>query len=79
MSEPLMGLLAELRSAELDAGRDVRIRNRCRAQIARTRTSVSRRESQTKGTHVWEPLIAVLGVAYLAEVIVQALRALPPQ
>lgn len=75
MSEPLIGLLAELPSADLDPLRDERIRMRCRARLARTRAStwpVPR--SRMKTTRVWQPLIAALGAAYLAEVIVQALR-----
>jgi hypothetical protein len=75
MSEPLSGLLAELPSAELDPLRDERIRARCRARLARMHASVSRApESPMKITQVWQALIAGLGAAYLAEVIVQALR-----
>jgi hypothetical protein len=76
MPEPLTALLAGLPSAELDPVRDERIRMRCRARLARTRASVSRAPgSRAKTTPLWQPLIAVLGVAYLAEVIVLALRA----
>jgi hypothetical protein len=76
MSEPLIALLAELPSAELDPVRDERIRMRCHSRLARTRASGSRAPgSRTKTTQLWQPLIAVLGVAYLAEVIVLALRA----
>jgi hypothetical protein len=73
MSEPLIGLLAALPSAELDPLRDERIRMRCRARLARTRAS---RAPQTpvSAARVWQPLIAALGAAYLADVIVQALR-----
>ena len=78
MSEPLMQLLAELPSAEPDLAGTERIRLRCRAQLARQarHASAARRRSagHDRPVSVWQPLIAVLGIAYLAEVIVQALR-----
>jgi hypothetical protein len=77
MSEPLIRLLAELPPAEPDLARAERIRMRCRAQLARQapRTFASRRGSarEDRTVQVWQPLIAVLGIAYLTEVIVQAL------
>ena len=77
MSEPLIRLLAELPVAEPDRARAERIRMRCRAQLVRQapRASASRGLARRTGTvQVWQPLIAVLGIAYLTEVIVQALR-----
>ena len=51
---------------------------RCRAQLARqaSRASASRRAParHDRIVQVWQPAIAVLGIAYLTEVIVQALR-----
>ena len=78
MSEPLMRLLAELQADEPDPARAERIRSRCRTQLAREapRASALRRApARRDGTvQVWQPLVAVLGIAYLTEVIVQALR-----
>jgi hypothetical protein len=77
MSEPLIRLLAELPSAEPDTARAERIRMRCRARLARQapRASASPAAAHREGTvQVWQPLIAALGVAYLTEVIVEALR-----
>lgn len=77
MSEPLIRLLSELPAAEPDPAEAERIRMRCRAQLARQapRSSASRRTPAPYVTvKVWQPIIALLGIAYLAEVIVQALR-----
>jgi hypothetical protein len=78
MSERLIRLLAELPPAEPDAAGAERIRMRCRAQLARQarRTSASHRAPtrHDRTVQVWRPLIAVLGIAYLTEVIIQALR-----
>jgi len=78
MSERLIRLLAELPPAEPDPAGTERIRMHCRAQLARQapRASASRRAPapQDRIVQVWQPLIAVLGIAYLTEVIVQALR-----
>jgi hypothetical protein len=76
MSEPLSRLLAELPLAEPDSMRAERTRMKCRARLARqaSRASVSRGPaSRRRALQVWELLIAVLGAAYLTEVIVQAL------
>jgi hypothetical protein len=78
MSERLIRLLAELPRAEPDPAGAERIRIRCRAQLARqaSRASASSRAParHDRIAQVWQPLIAVLGIAYLTEVIVQALR-----
>jgi hypothetical protein len=72
MSEPLMQLLAELPPAEPETARAERIRMGCRARLARQ----APREpgSRIRSAPVWQPLIAVLGVAYLIGAIVEALR-----
>jgi hypothetical protein len=77
MSEPLIRLLAELPVAEPDPARAEWIRVRCRAQLVRQapRASASRAPARRARTvQVWRPLIAVLGIAYITEVIAQALR-----
>lgn len=77
MSEPLIRLLAELPSAEPDPTRAERIRIRCRARLTRQAPCATALRSPAppgRTVHVWQPLIVVLGVAYLTEVIVQALR-----
>lgn len=76
MSESLMRLLAELPPAELDPTRSGHIRTACRARLARQAARASAvRAPGPRGSRVpvWQPLMVVLGVAYLAEVIVQAL------
>ena len=81
MSEPLTRLLAELPLAEPDATRAERTRMRCRALLARqaSRASAARRSASGRRTvQAWQLLIAVLGVAYLTEVIVQALSVYGP-
>jgi hypothetical protein len=78
MSEPLMQLLAELPLATPHPSGTDRIRMRCRAQLARQapRTFFPRRVAagHDRPLQVWQPLIAGLGIVYLTEVIVQALR-----
>jgi hypothetical protein len=83
MSDPLTRLLAELPLAEPDAARAERTRMGCRALLARqaSRAAASRGPSSGSGrstVQVWQLLIAVLGVAYLTEVIVQALSMYGP-
>jgi hypothetical protein len=81
MSDPLTRLLAELPLAEPDAARAERTRMGCRALLARqaSRASASRGPSSGRRTvQVWQLLIAVLGVAYLTEVIVLALSVYGP-
>ena len=76
MSDPLTRLLAELPLAEPDPTRAERTRMGCRALLARqaSRASASRGPSSVRRTvQVWQLLIAVLGVAYLTEVIGLAL------
>ncbi len=75
MSEPLTRLLTELPMAEPDATRAERTRMKCREVLAReaARASASRdHASLSRSVQVWQLLMAVLGVAYLAEFIVQA-------
>ena len=73
MSDPLIRLLAELSSAEPDRARSERTRRRSHAQLA-ARARRAAGAPQIRTAQVWQPLIALLGVAYLTEVIVQALR-----
>jgi hypothetical protein len=76
MSDPMIRLLAELPPAEPDPVRAERIRMRCRARLARQVAHASARAPGPPGrtAQVWQSLIAVLGVVYLTEVIVQAVR-----
>lgn len=75
MSEPLIGLLAGLPSAELDPARSERIRTRCRDRLARTPPSDSTaRAPFSKSMQIWQPLVAMLGAAYLTVVLIQAVR-----
>ena len=81
MSESLIRLLAELPPAEPDPTRAERIRLECRARLARqaARASGLRAPGPRRRTvQVWQPLIVVLGVAYLTEVIIEALRVYGP-
>jgi hypothetical protein len=81
MSDPLTRLLAELPLAEPDPTRAERTRMGCRALLTRqaSRASASRGPSSGRRTvQVWQLLIAVLGVAYLTEVIVLALSVYGP-
>lgn len=76
MSDPLIRLLAELPPAEPDPARAERIRMGCRARLARQvpRASAVRPPAPRGRMQVWQPLIILLAVAYLTEVIVQALN-----
>jgi hypothetical protein len=77
MSERLSQLLAELPAAAPDPVRSERIRMRCRAHLVRqaSRASGARLTAPRDRTvQAWQPLVAVLGIAYLAEAIVQALQ-----
>ena len=76
MNEPMMRLLRDLPSAEPDPTRSERTKILCRARFA-ARTSASTadaRRRRPKQTHVWEPLLAVVAFAYMAEAVAQALR-----
>jgi hypothetical protein len=72
MSESLMRLLAELPTAELEPERAERIRKSCRARILRWAPRAS--SSRVTFVRVWQPLVAVLGVAYLIGAIIEAVR-----
>jgi len=75
MPEPLTRLLSELPPVEPDPARAERIRMRCRARLApRVPGAFVSRASDQRLRAAWQPLIAVLGVAYLTEVIIQAIR-----
>jgi hypothetical protein len=75
MSDPLIGLLAGLQSAQPNPARAERVKARCRARLAKqaTRVSPPRDVARGRATMMWQPLIAILGAAYLADVIVTAL------
>ncbi len=78
MSEPMIRLLAQLPSAQPDSVRAERIRMRCRARLARQALPTSAPGARSRRGRaaelLWQPLIAILGVAYLADVILQAVR-----
>ncbi len=77
MSDPLIRLLSTLPPAEPDPARAERIRARCRARLARplSGATVSGGLAPRGPTaQLWQPLGTILGVAYLTEVIIQALR-----
>jgi hypothetical protein len=77
MPDPLIRLLTQLPSAAPDPARAERIKRGCRGRLARqaSRASAARSRSPRGGAvQVWQPLIVALAVAYLSEVIVQALR-----
>ena len=77
MSEPLIQLLAHLPAAAPDPRRGERIKARCRKRLPRQAAGPSNsRAPAPRGSTapLWQPFIAALGVAYLTEVVVQALR-----
>jgi hypothetical protein len=74
MSEPLIALLATLASARPDAVRAEQIRTRCRARLARRVPEAV--ASPVRITPLSQPLLTVLGVAYLTAAIVEALSVL---
>jgi hypothetical protein len=67
-----MQSLAELATVEPDAARAERVRRRCRARLARQAPRLS--SSGSWLARVWQPMIAILGVAYLIGAIVEATR-----
>ncbi len=76
MSEPLTRL-ADLPSAEPDPARTERVRMRCRTRLGQQVP----RASATRGVgpggvagRIWQPAVVVLGVGYMTEVVIQALR-----
>ena len=77
MSEPLIRLLAELPPADPDPARAERTRARCRARLRRQAPRASTSPvpgSRGRTAQLWQPLIALLGVAYLPEVVGQPIR-----
>jgi hypothetical protein len=76
VSEPLTRLLADLPGAEPDPARAERTRMRCHARLEGLRASAAMAPSSGGSkVHLWQPVLAVLGVAYVADAIVLALRA----
>lgn len=78
MAEPLMDLLAKLPEATPDADRAGRLQHRCRARLeARARsTPPSRVRLWNSVTRLWQPVGALVGLAYVAAVIVTTLEIL---
>jgi hypothetical protein len=74
MSDALMTRLAELPTAEPDAVRAERIRTRCQRQLAHRTPRTSR--PATANARAWQPLLAMLGVAYLLAAIAEAVSVL---
>ena len=77
MPEPLIRLLAELPPAESEPTRAERTRARCRARLRRQAPRASTSPvpgSRGRTAQLWQPLIALLGVAYHTEVVVQTIR-----
>jgi hypothetical protein len=72
MSEPLMRLLAELPTTELEPQRAERMRTSCRARLVRRASPAP--GSTIAFTPVWRLLVAVLGAAYLIGAIIEAVR-----
>jgi hypothetical protein len=76
MADPLIRRLAELPVAVPDPVRAERLRHRCRAtltQSARRATSVPLTAPRRVIAMLWPPVVAGLGVVYLAAVILVAL------
>jgi hypothetical protein len=76
MSDPMIRLLADLPSADPDPARAERTRARCRTRLAGLPRATTSSAPRLRGgkARLWQPLIAVLGVAYFAEAVVQALH-----
>ncbi|MGE0816932.1 MAG: hypothetical protein AB7O28_02765 [Vicinamibacterales bacterium] len=78
MPDPLMQALSALPCARVDPARSARIRQRCHDALARqtAHAGVRRRAWPFAALgRAWRPAMALLGVAYLAEVIRVALAA----
>ncbi|MGD9902242.1 MAG: hypothetical protein AB7U83_02135 [Vicinamibacterales bacterium] len=75
MSDPMMHL-AVLPTAAPDAARAERLRARCRAQLERRaqRPRPPRPPGARLATRIWQPLAVLIGIGYLAEVVVLAVR-----
>jgi hypothetical protein len=71
MSDRILELLADLPEGQPDARRAERVKLRCHAALARRQRAPRRRRH---GARFWEPAVAGLAVAYLTEVVRQALR-----
>lgn len=71
MSDRILEMLADLPDAQPNARRADRLKLRCHAALARPQRAPRRRRV---GARFWEPAMAGLAVAYLTEVVRQALR-----
>jgi len=75
MSDPLIQRLSALPMAAPTPARANRIRMRCRARLLKQAPPEPRVFAPRPRTaHIWQPVIAMLGAAYLTAVVVQALR-----
>lgn len=74
MSDPLMERLAGLSGAEPEKGRALRTRARCRARLAANRARAAGSKGQPIGSGLWRPAITGLGVLYMIEALMLALR-----
>ena len=70
MNDPLFRMLAALPSADPDTRRSERVRQRCRAAMAKRPPQRRQRDL----TRLWSPIVALLGAAYLVEVMREAIR-----
>jgi hypothetical protein len=74
MNDPLLGRLEHLGRAEPDRARAERVRARCHTAMARRRAAHQPRPRSAPAV-TWEPAIAAMFcVAYLSEVVRQALH-----
>ena len=71
MTDPLLGMLANLPQAEPDLARAERVRRRCHAILATRRKPRASRPGE--GMRLEETLLAGLGAVYLVETVRQAL------
>lgn len=79
MAEPLMDLLASLPEAAPSPERAARVRRRCRTRLerrARPGSTRPRSAASWPAVQAWRPLVAALGLAYVADVIVTAVGVL---
>lgn len=74
MSDPLMERLAGLPGAEPETGRTLRTRAQCRARLAAHAAPAAASTEPRVGHGLWRPAIAVLGVLYMIEALMLALR-----
>ena len=75
MPDTLSRLLAELPSGEPSPARAQQTRLRCRSLMQRQARPAARVDAQgSRPPQVWQPLGAVLGIAYMTGAIIETLR-----